>query len=156
MLLKTVECLSMSLVVHKERDFSLFHLVIGVASGTFQPFAACYGLFRVVPLVTTDEVTDCFDLEIYYKSTSCIFYYKVGQALLKSGTALMYCKVGEVLFQSGVAILHYQSGQVVLQSRAGITKWVYFYNKVVHVLQIGAIIKSRTVQMTNERNGEGQ
>ena len=77
--------------------------MIGVASGSFQPVAACYGLLRVVSLVTI-----------------------------------------------GGAIFHYRSGQVVLQSRPGVTKWRNFYNKVVQVLQIGAIIKSRAVQKANE------
>ena len=54
--------------------------MIGIASGSFQPVAACYGLLLVVSLVTIDD-----DLEICYKSTSCRFYYKVGQASLKSG-----------------------------------------------------------------------
>ena len=33
----------------------------------------------VVPLFTSDEVTKCFDLQIYYESTSteeCKYYYK--------------------------------------------------------------------------------
>ena len=46
----------MSLFAYKE-GFSLFHL-IGVASGTFQTFLACYGLFPVVPLFTSDEITN--------------------------------------------------------------------------------------------------
>ena len=59
----------MSLLAYKKERFSLFHL-IGVASGTFQTFLACYGLFLVVPLFTSDEVTEYFDLRFYYKSTS--------------------------------------------------------------------------------------
>ena len=51
------------LVAHKEGSFSLFHL-FGVLSGTFQPFPACHGLFRVVSLFTSDDVTECFDLQI--------------------------------------------------------------------------------------------
>ena len=42
-------------------------------------FQACYGLLLVVRLFTSDEVTNCFDLQIYYKSTStkqCRSYYK--------------------------------------------------------------------------------
>ena len=57
---KTIEYLSMSLVAHKEGCSSLFHLFEFV-SGTLQPFPACYGLSRVVPLFTRDDVTECFD-----------------------------------------------------------------------------------------------
>ena len=42
---------------YKEEDFPLFNL-IGVAYGTFQTFLACYGLFPVLPLFTSDEVTE--------------------------------------------------------------------------------------------------
>ena len=59
----------MSFLVYKVEGFSLFHL-IGVASGTFQTFPACYGLFPVVPLFTGDDATEYFDLQFYYKSTS--------------------------------------------------------------------------------------
>ena len=71
----------MSLLVYKKEGFSLFHL-IGVASGTFQTFPVCYGLLPVVPLFTSDEVTDYFDLQFYHKSTSktdCNSLYKAGQ-----------------------------------------------------------------------------
>ena len=47
----------MSFLAYKEKGFSLFHL-IGVVSGTFQTFLACYGLFPVVPLFTSDEITN--------------------------------------------------------------------------------------------------
>ena len=71
----------MSLLAYKEEGFSLCHL-IGVASGTFQTFPACHGFFPVVPLFTSDEVTDYFDLQFYYKSTSkkeCKSLYEAGQ-----------------------------------------------------------------------------
>lgn len=35
-----------------------------------------------------------FDLQIYSKSTSDMFYYKVGEALLQNGASLKYYKVG--------------------------------------------------------------
>ena len=118
MLSKTIECLSMSLLVHTEGGFSLFHL-LWVVSGTFQTFLACYGLFRVIPLFTSHKVTECFDLQIYYKSTSCRFYYKGVQALLWSGTA-----------SSSAGIIkcgrYYKAGQLLLQSRAIITKVVQY------------------------------
>ena len=130
--------------------------MIGIASGSFQPVAACYGLLLVVSLVTIDD-----DLEICYKSTSCRFYYKVGQASLKSGDSfdVLQSRVSPITkggVRGGGAIFHYRSGQVVLQSRPGVTKWRNFYNKVVQVLQIGAIIKSRAVQKANEINGNRQ
>ena len=55
----------MSLATHKEEDFSLFHL-FGIVSGTLQPLLASYGLFCVVPFFTTNDVTECFDLQIRY------------------------------------------------------------------------------------------
>ena len=73
--------LSMSLLTYKEEGFSLFHLLC-VGSDTFQTFRACYGLFPVVPLFTSGEVTEYFDLQFYYKSTSkkeCKSLYKAGQ-----------------------------------------------------------------------------
>ena len=54
----------MSLLVHQEGDFSLFYL-FGVVSGTFQSFLASYDLFRVVRFFTSNEVTECFDLQVY-------------------------------------------------------------------------------------------
>ena len=72
---KTTKWLSMSLVANQEGGFSLFHL-FGIVSGTFQAFLACYGLFRVFPFFASKDVTECFDQQIYYKSTSCRFYYK--------------------------------------------------------------------------------
>ena len=118
----------MSLVAHTEGGFSLFHL-LGVVSGTFQTLLACYGLFRAVPLFTSHKVTECFDLQIYYKSTSCRFYYKEVQALLWSGTAL---------------------------SRAGIIKWGRYYKAGKHFLQSGAII-TKVVQYRRQlrQTGEG-
>ena len=106
----------MSLVAHTEGGFSLFHL-LGVVSGTFQTLLACYGLFWAVPLFTSHKVTICFDLQIYYKSTLCRFYYKGVQALLWSGTA-----------SSSAGIIkwgrYYKAGQLLLQSGAFITKVV--------------------------------
>ena len=78
MLSKTIEFLSMSLVAHKEGGFSLLSLLFGVVSGSFKPVLALYGLFRIVPLFRSDDVTECFDLQIYYKTTSCRLYYKIG------------------------------------------------------------------------------
>ena len=57
----------MSLVAHQDGGFSLFHF-FGVVSGTFQPLLPSYGLFRVVPLFASNDVTECFDLQIYSES----------------------------------------------------------------------------------------
>ena len=43
--------------------------LFGVVSGTFQPLLASHGLFGVVPFFTSNEVRECFDLQIYYEST---------------------------------------------------------------------------------------
>ena len=58
----------MSLVAHQKGALSLLHL-FGVVSGKFQPVLASYGLFRVVPFFTSNDATECFDLQIYYEST---------------------------------------------------------------------------------------
>ena len=62
-------------VPHQEGGFSLFYL-LGIVFRTSQPVLDCYGLFRVVPFFTSNDATECFDLQIYYKSTSYRFYYK--------------------------------------------------------------------------------
>ena len=101
----------MSLVAHQEGDFFLFHL-FGVVSGTLQLLLACYGLFRVVLFFTSNDVTEYYDLQIYYESTS--FYYTGFQALLQSGTAYSrrgitnwdrHYKAGQLLFKSGAIII---------------------------------------------------
>ena len=71
----------MSFLAYKEKSFSLFHL-IEVVSGTFQTFPACCDFFRAVLLFTSDKVTEYFDFQFYYKSTSkqeCKSLYKAGQ-----------------------------------------------------------------------------
>ena len=70
MLSKIIECLAMSLVTHKEGTFSLLRLLFRVKTGSFKPILACYSLFRFVTIFTSDDVTECFDLQmqIYYKS----------------------------------------------------------------------------------------
>ena len=69
---KTTKLLSVSLAPHQEGGFSLSHL-FGIVSGALQPLLACYGLFYVVPLFTSNDVTEFFYLQICYKSTSCRF-----------------------------------------------------------------------------------
>ena len=108
----------MPLVAHTETGFSFFYL-LGVVSGTFQTLLTCYGLFQWVPLLRSHKVTDCFDWKIYYKSTSCRFYYKGVQALLWSEIA-----------SSSAGIIkwsrYYKAGQLLLQSGAIITKVVQY------------------------------
>ena len=102
---KTIKCLSISLVAHKVGGFSLFHLLFGVVSGSFQPVLACYGLYRVFPPFTNDGIT-CFCLANF-------IYNKKGQVLLQSGTAFLYHKSRA----SGI-------------TKEGITRWGKFCNKV--------------------------
>ena len=64
---KTTEWLSMSLVALQEGRFSLLHL-FGVVSGTFQPWVSSSYLWLVLHRYKQD-VTECFDLQIYYEST---------------------------------------------------------------------------------------
>lgn len=47
----------------------LFHLLFRVAAVSFKPVLVCYGLFGVVLFFTRNDITDCFDLQISYKST---------------------------------------------------------------------------------------
>ena len=62
-----MEWLSLSLVAHQERGFSLFYLS-GVVSGIFQSLLASYCLLSVVPFFTSNDITKCFGMQIYYES----------------------------------------------------------------------------------------
>ena len=114
---KSIEFLSILLIAHKEGGFTLFHLLFGVVSGTFQAILAFYGLFQVVPLLTSDGVTECFDVQIYFKSASRRSYYKVYQPFLQSETSLMY------VLQSKASVITKWESYFVLQSgTSAITK----------------------------------
>ena len=73
MLSKAIEYISVSFPAHKRGGFGLFHL-FGVTSGllqvvlgfpgSLQPAQTCYSLFQV-PLITNDDFTKYFDLQIY-------------------------------------------------------------------------------------------
>ena len=89
----------MSLATHKVVGFTMFHL-FRVVSGTFRSLLACYGLFRMVPLSTSNDVTECFDLRIYHKSTSLDFITKY----CKCNYKVEQLKVGQVL-QSGATFI---------------------------------------------------
>ena len=92
---------NIALILH-----SLFHL-FRVVSCTFQPFPACYGLLQVFPLFTSDDVTECFDLQIHYKSTfteECKGYYKAGQLFWITKRGKWYCKAGQVLPSGAIFI----------------------------------------------------
>ena len=52
----------MSLVAQTAVGFSLFYLS-EVVTGSFQPLLACCDLIRVVPLFTSHNVAECFDLQ---------------------------------------------------------------------------------------------
>ena len=81
----------------QKRGFSLIHLLFGNVSGSFQPFLGCYVLFQVTPPFTTNDVTECFDLQSCCKSTSCRFYYTVVQML-------MYYTIEKFSSQSGTVV----------------------------------------------------
>ena len=66
---KTIEWLLMSLVAYKG-DFAFLRL-FGVNSGSVQSVLASYGFFRVEPFFKSDDFTECFDSQIYNKSTLC-------------------------------------------------------------------------------------
>ena len=68
-------------------------------SDTFQSFQPCYGLFWVIPVSTSNDLKDCFDLLIYYKPTLCRFYYKECKNYHKSGQ-LKLLQNEATLFQS--------------------------------------------------------
>ena len=64
MLFKTIACLSMSLVVYKDKEgyFSLFRLLFGVASDSFHPrlaLMACSGSFNFLQTTTSQNVLTC-------------------------------------------------------------------------------------------------
>ena len=117
--------------------------MIGIASGSFQPVAACYGLLLVVSLVTIDD-----DLEICYKSTSCRFYYKVGQASLKSGDSfdVLQSRVspitkrgvrgGELFSITDRGKWYCKVDQVLQSGETFITKWCRYY-KLGQLLKVG-------------------
>ena len=113
--------------------------MIGIASGSFQPVAACYGLLLVVSLVTIDD-----DLEICYKSTSCRFYYKVGQASLKSGDSFdvlqsrvsPITKGGELFSITDRGKWYCKVDQVLQSGETFITKWCRYY-KLGQLLKVG-------------------
>ena len=93
----------MSLVAHKE-DVVAF---VEVVSDTFQPFPACYNLFQVISFLTIDDVTECFDLQIYYKSTStkeCKCHYRTGQLFWITERGKRFYKVGQVLPSEAIFI----------------------------------------------------
>ena len=117
----------MSLVAPQKGGFSLSRLSFGVVLLLVKAYSSFHSLFWAVPPFARDNVTEYFDLQIYYKSTLCRLYYKVRQALLQKGATLMYYKVEQVLLQIGAAFSSYKLGQLVLQSKAGIRKWGRHY-----------------------------
>ena len=128
MLSKTSKFLSISSVAYKEKSFSLFCLLFGVVSGSFQPVLAFYDLFCVSSVFASDNVKECFDMQTYFKSTSCRFYDKMGQALLQRGTAdVSIRKLGKCYYKVG-QLFALQNGANV------ITKQSNFYYKLGQIL----------------------
>ena len=123
MIAKTIKFLSISLLSHKERGFFLILMPSEIVSGSFQPALAPYSLFRVVPYFRSNDVTECFDLNFYFKATSCRF-------LLQSGAALMH------ILQSRRSIIAKRDSFFVLQSgTSGITKQGTYYKLEQIVIQ---------------------
>ena len=89
----------MSQVARQERGFFLFHL-FGIISGTFQYLLTCYVLFRVVPIFTSSDVRECFEQQIYYRSTSRRFLLQRTASVIIKWDSLKqsrYYKLKEVL-----------------------------------------------------------
>ena len=75
--------------------------------------------------------------KLVLKNGAALFYYKLGQTLLKIGEAS--------LLQIGTSVVtnwgnYYKLGQPLLQNRAAITNWGKIYYKLGQLLQIRAII----------------
>ena len=49
----------------------------------FQPLLACYGLLRVVPFFTSNVVTECFGLEIYWLNLVYILLLRIANIIIK-------------------------------------------------------------------------
>ena len=125
------------MVPQKEGGFSLFRL-FGVVSSLFQPVIACHGLFRFVSHFTSNDVAKCFDLQIFYKSTSCRFYYKGRASVIINWDSLDILQSRASVITKWDSFLYYKVGQVVLQSRAGlpsratfVIKWGSYYKMTV-------------------------
>ena len=70
---------------------------------------------------------------------AALFYYKLGQTLLKIGaSSLLQIRVSVVTNW----VSYYKLGQPLLQNRAAITNWVKMYYKLRQLLQIRAIIRN--------------
>ena len=121
-------------------------------SDPFQSVLTSYDLFQVVPLFTSDGVTESFGMQNYYQSTSYGFCYKGGSTVqhvyfITSGTTLIYYEIGQVLLQSEEAFLYYKAEQLVRHSRGNMTIWSK-YHKVTQFLQ-------RSVAHKTDKTGKG-
>lgn len=144
------ECLSTSLVTHKEESFSLFRLLF--VWSCFRLVTACSSFLWLASGCSTfdNDVTEYFDLIINHnKSISCRFYY-MGQALLQSWEAFRYCITKQEKF-------YYKMGQLFCIAKQG-----KLYYKIGQVLQSEATFVTKgdnyhKVQKTHERKaGEQQ
>ena len=71
------------------------------------------------------------------QSEAALFYYKLGQTLLKIGAASLLQIGASVVTNSGS---YYKLGQPLLQNRAAIMNWSKMYYKLGQLLQIRAIV----------------
>ena len=77
---------------------------------------------------------------------AALFYYKLGQTLLRIGAA-SFLHIGASIFTNVGS--YYKLGQPLLQNRAAITKWGKIYYQLGQVLQIRAIITNWDITITN-------
>ena len=136
MLFKITECLSTSLVAHKEGCFSLFRLLFRAVSGSLQSFLVCYGLQWGVVLYTR-----------FQESNSCRFYYKARQVILQSEAAFFRYKPGQVISENWVVEQILEVARFLLHYGAGITKQCNFTSK-----QADQLLQCWLVKKENERN----
>ena len=135
MIAKTIKFLSISLLSHKERGFFLILMPSEIVSGSFQPALAPYSLFRVVPYFRSNDVTECFDLNFYFKANSCRFLLQSGTSgITKQGT---YYKLEQIVIQNAEAA----TGGVLLK-KGVLRNFVKFTRK--HLRQSLLFIKFQT------------
>lgn len=140
------ECLSTSLVAHKEESFCLFRLLF--VWSCFRLVTACSSFLWLASGCSTfdNDVTEYFDLIINHnKSISCRFYY-VGQALLQSWEAFRYCITKQEKF-------YYKMGQLfcIAKKASCITKQGKYYKVRQLLLQRGTIITKCRRYMREKR-----
>ena len=119
MLPKTIACLSMSLVSQKEGWFGFLHF-FGVVSCSFQPFLACWSLFRVVWLFKSDGFKKMFWLRN-------LLWIKFMLEFISKWSSFDVLKNGASVITKRDSFFYLKVWQAVLQRKTGITKWSRSY-----------------------------